>query len=136
MATILAPNKSHNGISAGVRFTAGVGETDNPAALAYFGKAGYTILPQGAVLPEPEPEPIKVPDEEVLHRPNGEPYSLAADGSIRSPFAPGPPPAPVPVKPLERMNKAELQAIASAAGLDTEGTNRELVARIRAARKD
>ncbi len=43
---------------------------------------------------------------------------------------------PAPVKPLERMNKTELQAIAAENGLDTEGTNRELVNRIRAARKD
>jgi hypothetical protein len=88
MATILAPNKSHNGISAGVRFTAGVGHTDRPAPLAYFRKAGYTILPDGAALPEPEPV-AKVPVEKVLHRMNGKAYSLGADGSIRSPFAPG-----------------------------------------------
>jgi hypothetical protein len=43
MFTVRAPNSAHNGISAGVSFTAGVGHTDNPAALAYFSRAGYTL---------------------------------------------------------------------------------------------
>jgi hypothetical protein len=43
MFTVRAPNTAHNGITAGVRFTAGVGQTDSPAALAYFARAGYTI---------------------------------------------------------------------------------------------
>jgi len=43
MFTVRAPNRTHSGISAGVSFVAGVGHTDNPAALAYFAKAGYQI---------------------------------------------------------------------------------------------
>lgn len=40
---IYAPNADYNGISAGVQFTAGVGETRNPAAVAYFTRSGYGI---------------------------------------------------------------------------------------------
>jgi hypothetical protein len=103
MTTILAPNRKHNGISAGVRFTAGVGQTDHPAALAYFRKAGYTILPDGAALPEPVAE---VPTQEVLHRMNGKPYSLADDGAVRSPFAPGEASSDAPAAPKPSPRKA------------------------------
>ena len=101
MATILAPNKSHNGITAGVRFTAGVGHTDRPAALTYFARAGYMILSDEST---PPAEPTAAPVEEVLRRVNGEPYVLAADGSVRSPFAPGPstPVAPQPARAAQR----------------------------------
>lgn len=100
MVTVRAPNHSHNGISAGVRFTAGVGETNNPAALAYFRRAGYEVLypPEPGRRAHLEPIPIE--------------------------------------KPVERMNKAELQAIAAELDLDVEGTNRELVARIAAKRAE
>ena len=120
MATILAPNKAHNGITAGVRFTAGVGHTDRPAALAYFARAGYTIESEGmrpTLVPTAPPAAVK-PVEAVPTDP-------------ANPFAPSS--APV-AKPLERMNKTELAAIAIELGADPEGTNRELVARIRAAR--
>jgi hypothetical protein len=103
MATILSPNKQHNGISAGVRFTAGVGQTDRPAALAYFRKAGYGILPDGADVLESPTEPEKI---------TGLRASLGAaleDGSFAvadSPFAPGPPAAipaaPKPVRATQR----------------------------------
>lgn len=84
MATVRTPNPAFTGTRGGVVFVDGVGETDDPAALAYFGRAGYTI------------------------------------GSA--------------AKPLEKMNKTELTAIAAELGLGTEGTNRELAERIAAAR--
>lgn len=37
------PVKGFTGKVAGVSFADGVGETDHPAALAYFGRHGYTI---------------------------------------------------------------------------------------------
>lgn len=65
MFTVRAPNTAHNGISAGVRFTAGVGHTDNPAALAYFSKAGYAVGLNATVPPAPAethaPAPITKP---------------------------------------------------------------------------
>jgi len=127
MFKVRAPNRTHSGISAGVSFTAGVGHTDNPAALAYFQRAGYTVelMPAGAVIettPAPAPEPVA---NEPIPTQTGEP----------SPFDPGVPVNPGPVeKPLERMNKAELQVVATGLSLDVEGTNRELVSRIRKAR--
>ena len=56
MFTVRAPNTAHNGISAGVRFTAGVGQTDNPAALAYFMRAGYVVEPTA-----PAPAEVSAP---------------------------------------------------------------------------
>lgn len=43
MTKVTAPNRGYNGISAGVVFTDGVGETDNAGALAYFRRAGYEL---------------------------------------------------------------------------------------------
>jgi hypothetical protein len=43
MAKITAPQKGYNGVSVGVRFEDGVGETDNEAAIAYFERQGYTV---------------------------------------------------------------------------------------------
>lgn len=43
MTKILTPVKGYTGAVVGVDFKAGVGETDDPAALAYFARHGYTI---------------------------------------------------------------------------------------------
>lgn len=43
MATIKTPVEGFSGQVVGVTFTDGVGETDNPAALAYFARQGYAI---------------------------------------------------------------------------------------------
>lgn len=43
MTKIYAPNREYNGISAGVQFRNGVGETDDPAARSYFANAGYGV---------------------------------------------------------------------------------------------
>lgn len=43
MTTIYAPNKAFNGITAGVQFKNGVGNTDDSAALSYLGRVGYGI---------------------------------------------------------------------------------------------
>lgn len=43
MAKITAPNRDFNGVSAGVVFENGVGETDDKNALAYFRRKGYGI---------------------------------------------------------------------------------------------
>jgi hypothetical protein len=114
---VRAPNTNHNGNTAGVQFVAGVGHTDRPAAIEYFRRAGYSVEPEGSVRPTPPPAPRQAPAEPVTPDP-------------ANPFAPG---ASTVEKPLERMNKAELTAIANELGADVEGTNRELIARIRAA---
>lgn len=43
MWKVTAPNGAYNGVSAGVAFVDGVGETDNPLALTYFRRHGYTV---------------------------------------------------------------------------------------------
>ena len=43
MAEVRTPVEGFTGISAGVNFTDGVGETDDAAALAYFRTAGYEV---------------------------------------------------------------------------------------------
>ena len=43
MAKILAPNKSYTGISAGVAFSNGVGETEGKSLIEWFYSHGYEI---------------------------------------------------------------------------------------------
>lgn len=43
MAKIYAPNKEYTGISAGVPFVTGVGETDDPRLLEWFRTHGYEV---------------------------------------------------------------------------------------------
>jgi hypothetical protein len=43
MAKISAPNKQYSGISAGVTFINGVGETANPLLIAWFKEKGYKV---------------------------------------------------------------------------------------------
>jgi len=62
MAKILSPNKQYTGISAGVTFVNGVGETANPLLIAWFKEKGYTVEENPVIVekpksnPEPEPE--------------------------------------------------------------------------------
>lgn len=66
MAKIYAPNKQYTGISAGVPFAAGVGESDNPTRLAWFREHGYEVEEPTppAEASEPPAEP-KQPTEPV-----------------------------------------------------------------------
>ena len=43
MAKIFAPNKKYNGISAGVKFVNGVGETNDPRLIKWFKSKGYKV---------------------------------------------------------------------------------------------
>ena len=59
MAIIKAPNAQYTGISAGVAFQQGIGETDDPHLIAWFQERGYQVeLPQEAP-PEEPPAPAK-----------------------------------------------------------------------------
>lgn len=108
MFTVRAPVAGYNGISAGVRFTAGVGYTDNPAALAYFRRAGYAIGSDAAPS-EPAPElPVETASEGVEVTFTIEDVSpeviaeAAAQIAADSPFAPSPDaiaPEPAPARP-------------------------------------
>ena len=43
MAKVIAPNKEYTGLSAGIPFANGVGETDNEHLLQWFEGKGYTV---------------------------------------------------------------------------------------------
>ncbi|AZK44780.1 hypothetical protein [Paenibacillus lentus] len=43
MAKVIAPNKQYNGISAGVPFVNGVGETTDPYLITWFEDRGYVV---------------------------------------------------------------------------------------------
>lgn len=43
MVKIIAPNKQYTGLSAGVHFVNGIGETDEPHLIAWFGSKGYEV---------------------------------------------------------------------------------------------
>lgn len=43
MAKVYSPNKEYNGITAGVQFSNGVGETDDKYILGYLKEKGYRI---------------------------------------------------------------------------------------------
>ena len=43
MAKVYAPNKQYDGISAGVKFTNGVGVTECPLLKEWFVTHGYTV---------------------------------------------------------------------------------------------
>lgn len=58
MPTVRTPVPGFAGMSAGVEFVDGVGETDDPRALSYFRRAGYHIDEQS------EPEPSWGPADE------------------------------------------------------------------------
>lgn len=55
MAKVTAPNKEYTGLSAGVSFVNGVGETDNPHLLEWFQERGYQVEESK----QPEATPIK-----------------------------------------------------------------------------
>ncbi|MFJ2017242.1 hypothetical protein [Streptomyces nodosus] len=46
MHEVTTPVEGFTGEVAGVHFADGRAETDNPAALAYFRRHGYTVTPQ------------------------------------------------------------------------------------------
>ncbi|OPG94101.1 hypothetical protein B2I21_33050 [Chryseobacterium mucoviscidosis] len=53
MAKVFAPNKEYTGLSAGVAFANGVGETDTPHLLSWFKSKGYEV----------EKDPVDQPDD-------------------------------------------------------------------------
>lgn len=57
MAKIFAPNKEYGGISAGIQFSMGVGETSNPHLIEWFKSKGYTVELDAAELELPVPDP-------------------------------------------------------------------------------
>ncbi|MEK4512865.1 hypothetical protein [Paenibacillus sp. FSL K6-2524] len=58
MAKVIAPNKEYTGLSAGVAFANGVGETDNTHLLEWFESKGYEVE-------QLEPEQEEIPVEKM-----------------------------------------------------------------------
>ena len=59
MAKIYAPNEEYTGISAGVLFTDGKGETTEPHLIEWFREHGYRVEEESDV--KMEAEPVKRP---------------------------------------------------------------------------
>ena len=74
---IYAPVKDVNGIWASVRFTNGVGETDNPRLIEWFKKNGYRVEESAVVADEVSLneiiEEIKPVEPEIEYDENGTP---------------------------------------------------------------
>ena len=64
MAKIIAPNKQYTGISAGVPFAAGMGETDDERLIEWFKDHGYEV--EGMVEQEPAAGEQSAQDQKEL----------------------------------------------------------------------
>jgi hypothetical protein len=64
MATIKAPNKAFNGVSASVNFVNGVGTTDRPHLIGWFRDHGYEVIeePKKPIDPPQDQEPNDEPE--------------------------------------------------------------------------
>lgn len=54
MAKIVAPNRGYTGISAGVSFASGRGETDDPRLIKWFKDKGYEVVDEAVEVNETE----------------------------------------------------------------------------------
>lgn len=61
---ILAPNKQYNGISAGITFVNGIGETDDSDRINWFKENGYNVEDDLNEYPVPELEDMSA--EELI----------------------------------------------------------------------
>lgn len=64
MTKIFAPNKEYTGMSAGVSFCNGVGETDTPRIIEWFKSHGYCVE-EPVEIPEPETGMPAMEDEDM-----------------------------------------------------------------------
>lgn len=59
MAKVIAPNKQYNGISAGVNFKEGVGETSDPHLIKWFKAKGYAVEEEKPKRRRRKPVPVE-----------------------------------------------------------------------------
>lgn len=80
MAKVFAPNKEYTGLSAGVAFANGVGETDNPHLLSWFESKGYEVEKETEPVNKPDPTPAdpQTPDGGTDLTPNVPPEDKSA----------------------------------------------------------
>ncbi|GAV13240.1 hypothetical protein [Paenibacillus sp. NAIST15-1] len=65
MAKVIAPNKEYTGISAGVTFANGVGETENPHLLEWFESKGYEVEKEPVTEEDNQPGVSPSPESSV-----------------------------------------------------------------------
>lgn len=63
---ILSPNRSYTGISAGVDFLRGVGETNDPNLIDWFKEHGYSIIEEDVDLKPSEKKLEEMAVEELV----------------------------------------------------------------------
>lgn len=79
MAIIKALNEEYTGLSAGIEFNKGIGETSDPYLISWFKSKGYEVVePDAKVKPEIiEPEVVEPemgsPFDESVYNPDPEP---------------------------------------------------------------
>lgn len=57
MVKIIAPNKNFDGETAGVKFSDGVGRTDNEYLIKWFKSKGYKVVEEASEPKKEEPKP-------------------------------------------------------------------------------
>lgn len=62
MFIVKSPVEGYGGISAGVQFKDGVGETDNKNVADWFKSKGYEVTEEEAAKPDKPADPPKAPD--------------------------------------------------------------------------
>lgn len=67
MVKIIAPNKQYTGISAGVSFVHGEGETDNPHLIEWFKSKGYEVEVETKESTEPPKDEEADENEEEIN---------------------------------------------------------------------
>lgn len=65
MTKIVAPNKEYEGISAGVKFSKGVGDCTDPYLIDWFKSKGYEVVLDAAELELPVPDPTENTEPEL-----------------------------------------------------------------------
>jgi hypothetical protein len=61
MAKIVAPNKMYEGISAGIKFSKGVGDCTDPYLIDWFKSKGYEVVLDASEMELPVPESVGNP---------------------------------------------------------------------------
>lgn len=131
MATVIAPVAGWTGTVGVVDFSDGVGHTDDPRALRYFQRAGYTIEHDDE---NPVRRPAKAPATPEPTAPaTGPQPSAQPDTAVHLASVPieNATPAAELKAPSPSANKAEwfayLEQVAPGHGLTIENTRREII---------
>lgn len=91
MAKILSPNKNYSGVSASVKFTQGVGFTEDPRLISWFKSKCYMVIEDK----EKDPEQVKLNLDETLEE------TIEAEEEIKTEPKQ---PKPTPTKPIPKQS--------------------------------